>query len=243
MERRIDDSALIKRPSKIDIEDSQTLRARVFEKILNGFARFWGSLRQASAANCVTVSGYFAPFRGPFERIPGDRLADFVLRLTGSESNLHGTRWKFQIGLNTAGIEIASGELRLNLRAQRVIPDSGGDDCMLAQQGSDVREVERRPAEMFARGKHVPEGFANADYQVCGQSHDRKLCGTAALGCGLCIVHRRRRLCHTPFLGDLGTRNVVTGQTVILRPDVGRRISRDALERTCCLTALWRISS
>ena len=113
---------------------------------------------------------------------------------------------------------------------------------MLAQQGSDVREVERRPAEMFARGKHVPEGFANADYQVCGQSHDRKLCGTAALGCGLCIVHRRQRLCHTPFLGDLGTRNVVTGQTVILRPDVGRRISRDALERTCCLTALWRIS-
>src|SRR5436305_11081204 len=184
MERRIDDSALIKRPSKIDIEDSQTLRARVFEKILNGFTRFWGSLRQASAADGVTVSGYFAPFRGPFERIPGDRLADFVLRLTGSESNLHGTCWKFQIGLNAAGIEIASGELRLNLRAQRVIPDSGGDDCMLAQQGSDVREVERRPAEMFARGKHVHKLIANADYQVGGKSTATQRRCTAAPGSG-----------------------------------------------------------
>src|SRR5207302_3698425 len=99
--------------------------------ILDRLARFWGSLSQGSEANRVTFCGYFVPLWGPFQRIPGSRLADLVLRLAAAKANINGSGRQFRVVLNAAGIKIASGKLGLDFGAQWVIPDSGGDECML----------------------------------------------------------------------------------------------------------------
>ena len=121
---------------------------------------------QASEANCVTFGGDFAPFCGPFQRIPGHWLTDFVLRLTTAEANVHGSGGQAGINLNAADVEIAALELAPDFLAEWIIPDSGRDHRMLPEQRSDVSEVQRRSTKMLAGGKHVPESLAEPNQVI-----------------------------------------------------------------------------
>src|SRR5215469_12554884 len=156
MERRFDDLAVIKRLSQVDIEYPQAFGTGTFKKVLDRLPRFCGTLGQASEANCVCVRGDFAPPWGPFQGVPSGRLTDFVFRLAVAKANIHGSGRQFGIRLNAAGVELASGKLALDLGSQGIVPNSGGDPGMLAEQRSDVGKVQRCSAEMLAARKQVP---------------------------------------------------------------------------------------
>lgn len=149
-----EDLRVIKMPPKIDVENSHRAYSRAQQKFTNGLAAALRALRQRSKAHGIGSLRQRLPLCSPIQKIPRDRLGDFITRLTGLVYGyLHRSGRMPRIFLNEFSREAELSEAANRFRTQSIVAQSAGRNSVITEQGSNIGEVGWRSAQLFSGGQ------------------------------------------------------------------------------------------
>ncbi len=150
--------------AQVHVEEADGARARVPEEARDGLARTRLALAHRAEADRVGARRKPAPLGSPFQIIPrGVRVDGEVRFAVRVDLHADGAGRVRGVALDERGLKPDAGEACDGLAPERVVADAAGDDGAVAEQARDVGEVRRRPAQLPARGQHVPDQLAEAD--------------------------------------------------------------------------------
>ena len=150
--------------AKVDVEDAESGWFGEGEKLVDGGAGGFVSLREGTEADGVCLRyGAAGVFVGG-DFIPGDVLVDDVLGLAvGGEFDGDGAGGSVRIDLDTFSGEVELLEAIDDVGAVLIGADAGDDEAGAAQGVRVIGEICGSAAELATGGEEVPEDFAEAD--------------------------------------------------------------------------------